>query len=116
MDKQNNLLTIRLQGSIGKIEGEKVTREIVTVVNQLQRGFTVITDISSFTAADKKNDEILKKTMSFLKLRGVEKVIRVVGGSKTGLMQFAQVTKEVENYTVHYVPTMEEAVKFLASA
>jgi hypothetical protein len=115
MDKAKNRLTIILGGSIGKTEGEMVNRELVTAVNKLQRGFSVITDISTYESADKKNEQLLKQSMKFLKLRGVSTIIRVVGGSKAGLVKFAQLTKEIKDYSVHYVATMEAAVQLLDS-
>lgn len=115
MDKAKNRLTIILGGSISKIEGEMVNREIVTAVNQLQRGFSVITDISTYESADKKNEELLKQSMKFLKLRGVSNIVRVVGGSKVGLLKFAQITRDIKDYSVQYVATMEAAVELLDS-
>ena len=113
LDKTANRLSIILSGSIGKLEGEKCAAEIVGAVNQLKRGFDVITDISHYKTADKKSEEFFKGTLKFMKIRGVRNVVRVVGGSKEALVKFAQVTKQVENYHVKYVPTMEEAEKLL---
>lgn len=115
LDKPNNRLTVILQGSISKLEGEKVARELVVAVNQLHRGFSVITDISAFETADEKNNEILRNGMQLMKIRGAGKIIRVVGGSRAGLMRFAQLTREVRDYSVQYVTTMEAAIKLLES-
>ena len=116
VDAVKNRLTIRIGGTIGKIEGEKIAREMVTVCNQLKRGFDVINDISGYETADKKSEEVFKGVIEFLKVRGVRKVVRVVGGSRAALMKFADVTKTVNNYTVQYVPTMQDAEKLLDSA
>jgi len=115
LNKDDNRLTVILQGNIGKIEGEKAGREIVAAVNQLQRGFSVITDISTFETANGKNDDVFRKAMQFMKVRGVGTVIRVVGGSKAGLVKFAQLTKNVRDYSVQYVTTIEAAEKLLKS-
>lgn len=116
LDKSNNRLTVILQGNIGKIEGEKAGREIVAAVNQLRRGFSVITDISLFENASEKNNEILRNSMKVMKIRGAGTIVRVVGGSKAGLLRFAQTTKEVPGYSVQYVPTIDAAITLLESA
>ncbi len=115
VDKEKNRLVVILRGTIGKIESEKIAREMVTACNQLKRGFDVINDISSYEAADKKSEDVFKTVIEFLKIRGVKNVVRVVGGSKMALMKFADITKKVANYTVRYVPTMAEAEKVLES-
>lgn len=109
---KNRLIT-KLSGNIGKLEGEKILRELVNAVAGLQPGFDVITDISGYESANRKNEDLLVRTIEFLKLKGVRHVIRVVGGSKIALVKFAQVTKNVGNYPVRYVPTMEDAFRLL---
>lgn len=115
VDKDKNRLIIVLQGTIGKIESEKIAREMVVAINQLKRGFDVINDISHYEAADKKSEDIFKSTIEFLKIRGVKNVVRVVGGSKAALVKFAAVSKSVSNYAIRYVPTMEAATQLLES-
>ncbi|MBN1757093.1 MAG: hypothetical protein JW863_02180 [Chitinispirillaceae bacterium] len=115
VDTANNRLTVILSGIIGKMESEKIAREMVAACSRLKRGFDVINDISRYEAADKKSEDVFKGVIEFFKIRGVRKVIRVVGGSKAALVKFADVTKTVSNYTVQYVPTMEAAVKLLDS-
>lgn len=114
-DLANNRLTIILGGTIGKVEGERIGRELVHALNQLKRGFDVITDFSGYTSSDIKNDDILKRSIEFIKLRGVRKVVRVVGGSKEGLVKFAQITQSIEKYDVKYVTTRIAAEEFLDS-
>jgi hypothetical protein len=115
VNKEKNRLVVILRGTIGKIESEKIAREMVVACNQLKRGFDVINDISAYETADKKSEDVFKNMVEFLKIRGVKNVVRVVGGSKMALMKFADITKKVANYTVRYVPTMEEAEKVLES-
>ena len=40
-------------------------------------------------------------------------VVRVVGESKIGLLQFANYSLPIESYKLKYLPTLEEAEKFL---
>ena len=114
-DRERNRLVVTLRGTIGKIESEKIAREMVVVCNQLKRGFDVINDISQYEDADKKSEDIFKNMIEFLKIRGVRSVVRVVGGSRGALMKFADVTKGVSRYTVRYVPTFADAEKLLES-
>ena len=68
-----------------------------------------IDDIGGAHIIENLDSEAIK----FLKMRGVNNVIRVVGNSKEALVKFATVTKEVAHYEVKYVPTMEDAEKLL---
>ena len=113
VDKEKNRLTVSISGTIGKIEGEKIAREMVAAINQLKRGFDVINDISRYETADKKSEDIFKSTIEFLKIRGVRNVVRVVGGSKAALVKFADISKGVTNYQIRYVPTMDAAIQLL---
>jgi hypothetical protein len=113
VDKEKNRLTIVLQGTISKAEALKANREIVSAVTHLKRGFDVINDISKYETTEKKNEELFVQSIKFLKMRGVNNVIRVVGNSKEALVKFATVTKEVAQYNVKYVPTMEDAEELL---
>ena len=114
-DVEKNRLTLTLKGVFNKREGEQCVTDIVSAVNQLKRGFDVITDISEFEGSDKKSDEFLQGVLKFLVIRGVKRVIRVVGGSREALVKFARVTIQLDKYPVQYVPTMGDAEKILNS-
>ena len=113
IDKEKNRVIVFLQGTIGRIESEKIARELFAAVGRLRRGFDVINDISRYEDGDRKSEETLKSTIEFLKVRGVRNVVRVVGGSKDALMKFSGVSKSTPNYTIRYVPTLEAAIKLL---
>jgi hypothetical protein len=115
LDIDNNRLTIILRGVLTKNEGEKVVGEVVAAVNQLKRGFDIINDISGFEGSDKKSEEFFQGALKFLKIRGVNRVIRVVGGARGALVKFATGTKLINNYPVQYVPAMKDALQLLNS-
>lgn len=114
-DKSRNRLTIVLKGTFNKTEGERCLQETIAAVNRLKRGFDIINDISEFTGSDKKSEEFFQCSCKLMKIRGANHIIRVVGASKEALVKFATVTVHIDNYPVKYVPSMEDAEKFLES-
>ena len=112
-DLEKNRLTIILAGFISADEAATVRDAIVSEVSKLTPGFDVINDISNFRLGQDQAGTVLKEIIKYLISKGVKKVIRVVGASQTGLIQFANHTGEVSAYNVKYVPTLKDAENFL---
>jgi hypothetical protein len=108
-----NRLYITLTGIISFEAAMEAKQQIETEVEGLKPDFDLINDISKFIHGDDETGKILQEIMYFLIRKKVNRVIRVVGTSKTGLIQFANNSLTVESYKLSYVPTLEEAEKIL---
>jgi anti-anti-sigma regulatory factor len=104
-----NRLCITIIGTLSVEEAKKARQTIESSIAQLQPGFDVINDISKLIRADDIAGSVLKEIMILLIQKGVKRVVRVVGTSKTALLQFANNSLQIEQYKLSYVPTLEEA-------
>ncbi len=112
-DKSRNRLYLTLSGVISLSEAEQVKEEIFKEVEQLRPGFDVVNNLSKYIQGDERAAPVLQGVEKFFLEHNVKRVVRVVGTSKTGLMQFAKFSQLKENGNIHYFPTMNEAEKFL---
>ena len=115
IDIQDNRLYLTLSGVISIPEAMKVRDEIYKGVESLKPGFDVINDLSKYIHADESGAVYLQDVTRFFIDKKVNRIVRVVGQSKTGLMQFAKYSQLVETINIKYLPTMEEAEAFLAA-
>lgn len=115
IDIQDNRLYLTLSGVISIPEAMKVRDEIFKGVESLKPGFDVINDLSKYIHADESGAVYLQDVTRFFIDKKVNRIVRVVGQSKTGLMQFAKYSQLVETINIKYLPTMEEAEAFLAA-
>jgi hypothetical protein len=113
VDETKNRLYISINGTLPMEEAQKAKRKIEFSITQLKPGFDVINDISKLIRADDIAGSVLKEIMILLIQKGVRRVIRVVGTSKIGLIQFANNSLQIEQYKLSYVPSLEEAEKLL---
>jgi len=113
-DEVRNRLYITLTGVLSLEEAKKARHAIEIEVEFLKPNFNLINDISKFIHGDEEAGKVLQGIMIFLIQKKVEKVIRVVGTSKAGLMQFANNSLPIDSYRLKYVPTLDEAEKLLA--
>ena len=114
-DIVRNRLYISITGVLSLEEAKKARHSIEVEVEFLKPNFDLINDISKFIHGDEEAGKVLQGIMIFLIQKKVNYVIRVVGTSKTGLMQFANNSLPIDSYKLKYVPTMEEAETFLLS-
>jgi len=112
-DSEKNRLHITLLGFISVNEAATINEAIVKETAQLKPGFDVINDISNFKIAQEQASPILKDIMRFLISHKVNKIVRVVGASESGLIQFANHTFGEPAYNVKYVPTLQDAEIYL---
>lgn len=113
-DAEKNRLYVTLTGIISLEAAREAQSLIQAEVEQLKPDFDLVNDISKFIHGDDEAGKILQEIMIFLIKHKVRKIIRVVGTSKTGLIQFANYSLPIEAYRLSYVPTMEEAEKILS--
>lgn len=112
-DQILNRLTITLNGKASLSDVEEIKKQIIEGVNGLNPGFSVINNISKFQSVDIVTPEVMNSIAEFLKSKQCRKIIRVVGSSKKGLLAFALSTKNIANYNVLHVATMEDALREL---
>ena len=114
-DEVKNRLYITLTGVLSLEEAKKARQAIEIESESLKPNFDLINDISKFIHGDEEAGKVLQSIMIFLIQKKVNYVIRVVGTSKTGLMQFANNSLPIDSYKLKYVPTLEEAETLLSA-
>ncbi|MFA7228118.1 MAG: hypothetical protein WC061_03700 [Melioribacteraceae bacterium] len=112
-DIVRNRLYVTLTGILSLDAAREAKKLIETEVAGLKPNFDLINDISKFIHGDDEAGIILKEIMIILIQNKVNRVIRIVGTSRMGLLQFANNSLAVESYKLSYVPTLEEAEKIL---
>jgi hypothetical protein len=112
-DIEKNRLYITITGTLSVEEAEKAKKLIFREIETLKPNFDVINDISKFIRGADEAGPVLKEIMAILISKNVNRVVRVVGTSKTGLLQFANYSIQADSYKLNYVPTLEEAEKLL---
>jgi hypothetical protein len=115
IDIQKNRLYLTLIGVLKIPEAKKIQEEIANSVSKLLPEFDVINDLSKYIQGDDKAAPILQEIAQFLIINKVKRIVRIVGQSKAGLLQFAKYTQKDEAKFIKYVPTIEEAEIFLVS-
>jgi hypothetical protein len=112
-DTEKNRLYIILAGTLSLKDAESTRNLILKEIETLKPNFDVVNDISKFIRGDDEAGRVLKEIMAILMSKNVNRVVRVIGTSKTGLMQFANFSPQTDSYKLSYVPTLEEAEKIL---
>ncbi|MHB8904865.1 MAG: hypothetical protein ACYC6D_01925 [Melioribacteraceae bacterium] len=112
-DIAKNRLYLSISGTVSYDEAEKAKDLIEKEIVLLKPDFDLINDISKFIHGDDEAGSILKEIMTMLIEKKVNRIVRVVGTSKMGLIQFANNSLAMDSYKLKYVPTIEEAEKFL---
>jgi hypothetical protein len=112
-DVKKNRLYITLSGIFPISEAKQAKELIFKEIDGLQPNFDVVNDISQFIRGQDEAGKILQDIMLLLIDRKVNRIVRVVGESKTGLLQFANYSLQIESYKLKYLPTLEEAEKYL---
>lgn len=111
-----NRLNITMIGTLSVEEAQKSKLTIESTIATLKPGFDVINDISRFIRGDDAAGNVLKEIIILLIQYRVNRVVRVVGTSKSGLIQFANNTLQIDQYKISYVPTLEEAELLLSKS
>ncbi|MDR3625615.1 MAG: hypothetical protein P4L45_02215 [Ignavibacteriaceae bacterium] len=112
-DIEKNRLIVTLIGLMPVSDAKKTEELILKGIEELQPGFDFITDFSRLIRGEEEDVKILQELMLLITAKKVNRVVRVVGTSKTGLLQFANNSLKIESYKLKYVPTIEDAESFL---
>ncbi len=113
IDEEKNRIVVTLAGILTTSEAVACKEIIEKEVVKLSPGFDVIDDISNFRLGQEKAGPVLKEIINYLANHNVHKIVRVVGSSQTGLIQFAKLTGESKSYNLNYVPTLKDAESLL---
>ena len=113
IDKHKNRLYITLTGVISFNEAKQIQDIIIKETSELKPGFDIINNLSKYIKGDESAAPILQALEKFYMEKKVNRIARVVGTSKTGLMQFAKYSQPNDNMNILYFPTLQEAESFL---
>lgn len=113
-DKAKNRLHISMIGVVTFEEAQKSKLTIEASIASLKNGFDVINDLSKFIRGDDTAGNVLKEIIILLIQKRVNRVVRVVGTSKSGLLQLANNSLQIEQYKISYVPTLSDAELLLS--
>jgi hypothetical protein len=108
-DSEKNRLLLALSGFVTVEEALVIKEVMAKEIPKLTPGFDVINDISNFRMGQEPAGKILQDIIRFCISHNVGRVVRVVGASQAGLIQFANFTGKIDSYNVKYVPTMKDA-------
>jgi len=111
-DTKKNRLYLTFEGSFNDDEAKLVARLTLEEVGKLQAGFDVINDISEFQPATPETTKIIQTVQEELVKLGVNRVVRVVGKSIIGHMQFKRTFKTFGK-VAETAATVDEAAKML---
>ncbi len=109
-DVGKNRLSLVLKGFMNVDETKAAAEEAVAQAKTLKSGFTVINDITEFKPSSAEGAEHIKWAQMEVQKMGVGRVIRVIGKSQLGKMQFERTQKDA-GYQADVAATMEEAEK-----
>lgn len=113
-DKAKNRLHISMIGVVTFEEAQKSKITVESSIASLKTGFDVINDLSKFIRGDETAGNVLKEIIILLIQKGVNRVVRVVGTSKSGLLQLVNNSLQIEQYKISYVPTLSDAELLLS--
>lgn len=112
-DIEKNRLYLTLVGFISEQEALSIKKSLITEISRLSENFDIINDITHFRLGLEQSGEVLKEIIKHLMDCKVNRIVRVVGGSQAGMIQFASNTGSNLPYHVSYVPAVEDAENML---
>lgn len=95
-DIDQNRLYVTLKGRIASKESKQAASQVIADLKKLNPGFDVVTDISEFEPATKKEVDMLIKVHKVLIESGVDRIARVIGSeikATVGKIQFERASK-----------------------
>lgn len=113
IDRAENRLYMKLDGMLEQEMADDVVEEITDRLDELRPGFQVINDISEFKPVSQDATDAIERGKQAIADRGVNAVVRIVGDSVIGKMQFDRVGDEIEGYHVATAESREQAERFL---
>jgi hypothetical protein len=108
-----NRITIVLSGRIDAIEAQDACSTYLRELNRMKPGFDAIADFRFLREVASGAADVLPVALDAAFKAGATRAVRIVGGSREGIVVFAAASKDFQQYPVKYVRTAEEAEQFL---
>ncbi|WP_136718069.1 hypothetical protein [Halorientalis salina] len=115
IDEERSRIYLTLSGYLELSEHEKVADAVTEAAIDMDGGFDLVNDMSSFEPASEDAMAEIKRGKRGLAENGMEAAVRVVSESTTGQMQFDRAGEGVENYQLAKANSIDEAEKLLDS-
>ncbi len=113
IDRSKNRLYLTLGFIEHDFEINTIISTIMDVVEQLQSGFTCLSDLRRYGVKDRHDEEFMREIQEILWEIGVEKVVRISHNYCTTHFHFEQESLLWPAYPVIFVSTMEEGEAIL---
>jgi len=113
LDKKNNRIIVAASGTVSKEEISAKLNEFLKLSAALDDGFDVINDLSQLDAEPEVLLTLNKIHLKMKELFRIGKVIRVIGQSKTLLLELSGLDNKLDISHIHYVSTLEAAIDFI---
>jgi anti-anti-sigma regulatory factor len=114
-DKAKNLLHLHFSGTVKPAEAKQSTEDIKAALPNLQRGFTLLTDLSKLESMSPACAPSIEATMDACRKAGIARVIRVIPDPHKdiglSIMSLFHYPRKIRIVTCE---TREEADKLLA--
>jgi hypothetical protein len=95
IDQARNRLYVTFRGYFREDDARVACAEVLRQAGELEPGFSIVTDISEFTAASEEGAEVIKETQAALAELGVGRIVRVVGKNVVANMQMTRTAREI---------------------
>ena len=77
-DPAGNLLKLSFRGKINAAEMEPYVTDVETAVQNLPRGFFLLTDLSDLQSMDLSCVPYIRRTMDLIRDHGVRRIVRII--------------------------------------
>ncbi|WP_327050798.1 hypothetical protein [Halomicrococcus gelatinilyticus] len=102
-----NRLYLTLDGKMDEDEASDAAEEAIAAVEELDPGFDIVNDMSGFQPVSQEAAERIGEAKEVMEANDVDTVVRVVGDSSIGKMQFDRVGET--DYETLTAESVEEA-------
>jgi len=102
-----NRLYLTLDGKMDEDEANEAATEATAAVEELDPGFDIVNDMSGFQPVSQEAAERIGEAKEIMEVNDVGTVVRVVGDSSIGKMQFDRVGET--DYETMTAESVEEA-------
>lgn len=113
VDHDKNRLYLKLDGLLDEETANEHVVEMLAAADELDHGFDMVNDISTYKPMSQEATEAIERGKAGLTERGMSAVVRVLGESVVGKMQFDRVGSGREGYHIATAETREEAERLL---
>jgi len=113
---EKNTIYVKIDGVPGSEEINQKIAEFIKICGQMKAGFNIINDVSDLKSDDLTQFDLLSQLHKKIQTSfSVNKIIRVIGGSKLLLVKLLKVDEKFKINDIKYVATMNDAEKLIAN-